>query len=251
MLMFLEDIDPLTKWKDPYPDPVIEEYDGIQVVRDDLLTGGSKQRFADFLLSSPNVKEWVYGSSPATGYAQVALAAACQVYGKKAVLFMANRSPAKRTNLQNKALSLGADIHWVDNGMLTVTEKRARDYVAQNPVDRCLIPIGFDHPTVIESIRIVASKIPEPKEVWTVGSSGTLTRGLQLAWPNADFHCVRVGHMGSYGKAKIYVSDLAFDKPVKDSDMPPFPSAPTYDAKAWKFIKQHASPGALFWNVGS
>ena len=40
-------------------------------------------------------------------------------------------------------------------------------------------------------------------------------------------------------------------KPVSDIDKPPFPSAPTYDAKAWKFIKEHASRGALFWNVGA
>lgn len=246
----IDDVD-LSSWIDPYPAPVIEVHEGIQVVREDLLIGGSKQRFADYLLSDPSVKEWVYGSSPATGYAQVALAAACKHYGKKAVLFMANRSEQKRTHLQNTALSLGADVRWVDNGMLTVTEKRARDYVMENPSERRLIPIGFDHPSVIEAIRIVASKIPEPKEVWTVGSSGTLTRGLQLAWPNAEFHCVRVGHMGSYGRAKIYISDLSFEKPVKDCDKPPFPSAPTYDAKAWKFIKQYASPGALFWNVGS
>ena len=244
--------DLLGDWIDPYPAPVVEKHEGINVVRDDLLEGGSKQRFTDFLLNDPEVEEWVYGSSPATGYAQVAMSAVCKRYNKKAVIFMANRAWDKLTNLQCKAISLGADMKFVPNGMLSVTEKRAKDYVAEDTDNRRLLPIGFDHPTVIASITRVARNMDiTPKEVWTVGSSGTLTRGLQAAWPDAEFHCVMVGHKGDYGNAKLYKSDLKFDKPVKVCDNPPFPSAPTYDAKAWKFVREHASPDALFWNVGS
>jgi hypothetical protein len=32
---------------------------------------------------------------------------------------------------------------------------------------------------------------------------------------------------------------------------PPFPSCDNYDAKAWRFIRAQASPGALFWNVAA
>ena len=32
--------------------------------------------------------------------------------------------------------------------------------------------------------------------------------------------------------------------------MPPFPCVPTYDAKAWKIMREQAKPGSLFWNVG-
>ena len=72
-------------WEDPNPPPILEEYNGFVVVRDDLLEGGSKIRFADYLISSqPEIKEWVYGSSPATGYAQISLACLCKKYGKKA-----------------------------------------------------------------------------------------------------------------------------------------------------------------------
>ena len=37
-------------WEDPWPDPVIQDYDGIKVVRDDLLTAGSKIRFIDYYI---------------------------------------------------------------------------------------------------------------------------------------------------------------------------------------------------------
>jgi len=238
-------------WKDPLPDPVIETHKGFKIVRDDLIGGGSKMRFADYLIQSqPEIDEWVYGSSPATGYAQISLPRICTRYGKKAVIFMADRAVEKRHPYQLQAIKEGAIMNWVPNGMLSVTEKRARDYVAEDPTRRKLIPIGVDHPTIIASIiRVARSMDVSPDEVWSVGSSGTLTRGLQLAWPGASFHCVRVGHSGEYGKAKIYKSKYAFNKATKV--LPPFPSAPTYDAKAWEFIKDYASPGALFWNVGS
>jgi len=248
----VEDYLPLIKdWIDPLPPPIVEEHEGFLIVRDDLIGGGSKIRFADYLIrSQPEIKEWVYGSSPATGYAQISLARLCTKYDKKAVIFMADRAVEKRHPYQLQAIQEGAIMNWVPNGMLSVTEKRARDYVSDNPTSRRLLPIGFDDPTVIASIiRVAQSMDVSPSEVWTVGSSGTLTRGLQLAWPDAEFHCVRVGHTGTYGRAKIYKSSYAFNKPTKV--LPPFPSAPTYDAKAWEFMLEHASPGALFWNVGA
>ena len=238
-------------WEDSLPSPVIEEHEGIQVVRDDLLGGGSKIRFADYLIQSqPEIEEWVYGSSPATGYAQISLSYLCRKYGKKAVIFMADRAWDKLHNYQIEALKFGADMKFVPNGMLSVTEKRARDYVKENPINRRLLPIGFDHPSVIASVTRVAQGMDiTPREVWTVGSSGTLTRGLQQAWADASFHCVAVGHKGDYGRAKVYKCEIPFNKETKVK--PPFPSAPTYDAKAWEFMKKHASPGALFWNVGA
>ena len=107
---------------------------------------------------------------------------------------MADRAVEKRHSYQLQAIEAGADMRWVPNGMLSVTEKRARDYVSDSPTSRRLLPIGFDDPTVVASIiRVAQSMDVSPREVWTVGSSGTLTRGLQLAWPDAEFHCVTCG----------------------------------------------------------
>ena len=169
-------------WEDSLPSPVIEEHEGIQVVRDDLLGGGSKIRFADYLIQSqPEIEEWVYGSSPATGYAQISLSYLCRKYGKKAVIFMAARAWDKLHDYQIEALKVGADMKWVPNGMLSVTEKRARDYVEQDPKVRKLLPIGFHHDTVIASIVRVALSIDvRPNEVWTVGSRCGLP--LRYCW---------------------------------------------------------------------
>lgn len=245
----------IENWKDPWPDPVIEDHEGFLVVRDDLLNAGSKVRFLDFLISSKKeINEWVFGSCPATGYAQISLPIACRRHGKKAVLFMAKRDMNKLHPYQQRGIKEGTIYHWIENGMLPVTQKRARDYAAESS-DRMVLPLGLEHPTVLASIIKVAQGLSViPKEVWTVGSSGTLNRGLQLAWPSAMMNVVSVGHTmkpHEIGRATLYKSPYKFDRPVKENEMPPYPSAPTYDAKVWTFVKQYASPGALIWNVGA
>ena len=246
-------------WEDPNPKPVLDEHEGFVVVRDDLLSAGSKIRGVDYIIGHmpefKNTKEFVFGSCPATGYAQISLPVVCTKYGKKAVLFMAERKKENLHIYQQIGMYLGAEYRWVPNGMLNVTQKRAKDYALEKPLERTLLPIGLEHPTVIGSFIKVARSIPiQPKEVWTVGSSGTINRSLQLAWPDAEVHVVSVGHTMSereIGRAIFHKCELKFDKPVKSVDAPPFPSAATYDAKCWKFMREFASPGALFWNVGA
>ena len=107
---------------------------------------------------------------------------------------------------------------------------------------------------VLDDIKELAKTIDlDISEIWSVGSSGTLTRGLQNAFPNLDVHVVSVGHKMSdreIGRAKLYKSKYKFTDEVKEEEKPPFPSVPTYYAKAWSVMKEHAKPNALFWNVG-
>ena len=249
-------------WVDPNPTPVITEHEGYHVVRDDLLSVGSKARAGDYLIGHApeyqNIQEWVYGSSPATGYAQISLPFICNRYGKKAVIFMAERSMDKLHDYQKRGLELGGEYHWVPNGMLPVTQKRAKDYVEEQPDTRALLPIGVEHPTSIACLIRVARSLPiSPREVWSVGSSGTLSRALQFAFPEAQVHVVSVGHnMGEreVGRAIYHKSPYKFDKPVKGDHAPPYPSAPTYDAKVWHVMKEYhkefkRQEPCLVWNV--
>jgi len=247
-----EYIDVISKeWTDPLPSPIIQEHEGFQVVREDLINGSSKVRASDYLVSNlTGVEELVYGSCPATGHAQIALSVLAKRYGKKAVVFMAKRSLDKLTKQQKHAIREGVDFRWVKMGMLNVTESHAKKYANEDLDKRLLVPIGVNHPAVVASYAVVARQMEiQPKEVWTVGSSGTLTRGLQQGWPDADHHCVSVGHKGDFGTATVYRCPLTFPQNVKKEDAPPFPSVSNYDAKAWKYMREHASPGALFWNV--
>lgn len=244
-------------WEDPNPDPVIINYEGIDVVRDDLLNYGSKIRFVDKFIQETTANEIVFGCCPATGYAQISLPVVAEKYGKKVILFMAKRNPENYHEYQKRGMGLGAIYEWVNMGMLSVTKSRAKKYVAEDPENRMEFPIGLEHPTVVASIIKVARNALSkklPSEIWSVGSSGTISRGLQLAFPEIPVNVVSVGHKMNereIGRAKYYRSEYQFDKAIKESEMPPFPSAPTYDAKAWKFVKEHAKEGALFWNVGA
>jgi hypothetical protein len=244
-----------------FPKLVIEEHEGFHVVRDDLLEGGSKRRFVDRLIReeiSKGAEEFVYGGCPANGYAQLSLTLQAKHYGKKAIFFMAKRSLDNLHPYQKQALEYGADIRWVPNGMLSVTKKRARDYFYEDPIKRRILPLGLEDQRVFEDIRDIASTIEkdyniEVSEVWSVGSSGTLTRGLQMAFPDKEVNVVSVGHkmkQKEIGRANLYMSDYKFTQEVKEEDRPPFPSVPTYDAKAWPVMKKYAKKGSLFWNVG-
>jgi len=229
--------------------PIIKEYDGIKVVRDDLLNGGTKRRaFTIYVKSKPEVDEFVY-ASPRQGYAQLSLAYACRDLGKKCTVTVPQ---GERYWLTNKAVEVGANIIEVPMGYLTNIQAKAKKYCFDNGAH--LIPFGGDHPVIIEAMTQTALSLGvNPKEVWTVMSSGVLSRGLQAAWPDAKVYGVRIGHNTTpqeQGRAETYKSRYKFHQECKEPERPPFPSSLTYDSKAWMFIKEHASKGSLFWNVG-
>lgn len=223
--------------------PVIQEHNGILVVRDDLIAGGTKRRVLPSLVKGAD--EFVY-ASPAYGYAQVALAYTCREMGLKATVFTAKRKVMHPRTLEAKMA--GAKIVMVPTGYLSNVRAKARGYA--ETVGAYNLPFGFDTPEFATQLADVARAIDvKPKEVWTVAGSGTLSRALQIAWPDATFHAVRVGAEPQAGRARVYQAPESFEQDAKLK--PPFPSCSNYDAKVWRFIREHATPGALFWNVAA
>lgn len=223
------------------PPPVIDTVGSCQVLLDNLLLGGTKQRVVLDLLKGG--LEYVY-ASPAYGYAQVALAVGCQALGVQATVFVAKRNnPHPRTLLAKK---LGAKIVQVPYGYLSNVQSKAKDYARL--VGAQYLGFGFDTPAMQTALAKVAADLPiSPKQVWVAAGSGTLSRALQIAWPDADHHAVAVGKDPDVGGATLWHAPEAFSKPAKDP--PPYPSCDNYDAKVWQFAKRHAHKGALIWNV--
>lgn len=224
--------------------PKLTEHEGVLVVRDDLFPGGTKARVLPALLK--NCAEEIVYTSPAYGYAQVALAYACKQTGQQATIFIPARKE-KLAPLTLEAANAGAKIIQIPMGFMSVLKARARLYCEERGAT--LLPMGLDTPTFIAALAAVAKRLPvDPKEVWCVVGSGTLARALALAWPRAKLNCVRVGmepHLPP--GATLYLAPEKYERPAKLP--PPFASCANYDAKAWRFISEHASPGALFWNV--
>lgn len=226
------------------PAPLVESHNGFNVVRDDLLPGGTKMRFILPMMEARPEREFVY-ASPAFGYAQVALAHCAALAGRRATVFTAKRKVAHPLTVM--ASRAGARVVMVPHGYLSNVQAKARMYAER--AGAYLVPFGVEIPEAMTALVAVARAMPTPCEVWSVAGSGVLTRSLQAAWPSASFHAVMIGKADSdIGRARRYVSPLKFEQETRASV--PFPSSRWYDAKAWEFVRQHASPGALFWNVG-
>lgn len=228
------------------PPLTVVEHDGIRVVRDDMLTGGTKVRALVRLIPLLDATELIY-ASPAYGYAQIALAQACAIMGKKATVFVAKRKDLHPRTA--KAKELGADIQQVPHGYLTHVTAKAKEW-AHAEAGRLLLPFGLKDERFIDALADVARESGEsPTEVWCVAGSGVLARALRRAWPSAKLCVVKIGSEPDLDglDATVYEAPEDYEKPAKQP--PEFPSCDNYDAKAWRFIKQHATPGALFWNV--
>lgn len=224
----------------------VDEIEGIRVVRDDAVLGGTKRRALDRLVASIDADELVY-ATPAYGFAQIALAGACRAAGKKATIFVAARS--ERHPRTAAAAALGAEVIEVKAGRLNVIQSRARKHCEATGAYQ--VPFGMDDELFVAAMAEVVGELPgpTPTEVWCVAGSGVLTRALQRAFPDATHHAVQIGRDPDVGGAMLWKAPEAFEEEA--TDPPPFPSCTNYDAKAWRFIKEHASPGALFWNLGA
>jgi hypothetical protein len=225
------------------PAPELEEVESFLVLRDDRVPGGTKRRILPRLLGAS--AEYVY-AGPAYGYAQIALAHACREAGKRATLFVAKRAELHpRTREANQA---GARIVQVPHGYLSNVRAKARRY--SEAFGATFLPFGLDVPEFHDGLAELALDLPvRPKEVWVAAGSGALCRALRRAWPDAAFNAVRVGAKLQLEGVRIWEAPERFEQDAKVP--PPFASCSNYDAKVWRFVKEHASPGALFWNVAA
>lgn len=232
---------------DLIPPPSLVFHDDILVVRDDLIEGGSKVRVAPRLLGSSD--EWVF-AGPAQGHAQLALAIACERSGKRGVFFTAARKRPLPLTLQ--AMSHGLKVVFVPYGRMSNVQAKARAYCEMTGAR--FVELGLLLPGMEDALFELASGLDaDPLQVWVTAGSGTLSRALARAWPNAEINSVQVGMA-----ARLPDRAIRWHAPERFEDnatgkLPPFPSAINYDAKAWRFVDAHARRDgrALFWNVAA
>jgi hypothetical protein len=229
-------------------DPIVKEHDGVIVVRDDFIVGGTKRRFVDRLFG--NASEVVY-ASPVYGGAQIAIAHAAAEAGIKSTIFCAERKTLHSRTIE--AQKAGSKIITVNPGYLSNIKAKARKYC--DVTGALLLPFGLESPIAFDEIAIAATRVQSIvgaiEEVWCVGGSGILCRGLQQGFMGVkSFNVVQVGRdlpPSNAKRAKIHRYPLDFSRDAKIS--PPFPSCSNYDAKAWEFIPKNSQAKVLFWNV--
>jgi hypothetical protein len=224
----------------------------VNVIRDDYLEGGTKQRALDVLMKK-KYNEYIY-AGPAEGYAQIALAYIGGLYNKKVTIFLAKRK--KDTDLTTKAREYGAKIKYISPpNRINNLRQKSIVYEKKNK-NRKLLPFGLDSELYITSL---AQRIKEawgrkrkPKRIWLVSGSATILRALALIFPDACFLVVEVGKkiwpdLVEGINHKIYKSSLKFYQNA--TVVPPYNSVITYDAKLWEFVVKHGINGDYVWNV--
>jgi len=237
-------------WADPNPAPRIVEHEGIRVVRDDDLVG-SKVRGGDCLISSlPRHIDTIVYVQPRTGLAGVSILDVAKRHNKSVRLFMP--SSKKISHHQACCIEQGAEVSFHRIAAMPNLNKIAKEW-ADKKENAFFVPLGLKHRMVTAGIVKVASQIKEPEQVWVATSTGVLTRGLQIAWPNAEFVSVAVSRnmkAGELGRAKVISEPRAFTAHESKENLPPFPNIDTYDGKVWKYIPKNSGKDILFWNVG-
>lgn len=234
-----------------YPELVVKNVDGFNVI-DDSEMGliGSKARFGDFFVSQIKEKELVY-CQPRTGFAGISLSHLAKKYDKNLTLFMP--SSKKASDHQLICIELGCNPIFKRIAAMPNLNLYAKKYAEENGA--LFIPLGLRHELVtagaVRCIHEFFKDKEHPKEFWTVMSTGVLSRALQIALPNTEFHAVAVARniqQGELGRAKFYSYHKEF---TKKADFLPieFDSAENYDAKGFEYMVKHGSPGAWFWNV--
>jgi hypothetical protein len=258
-------MDLVRDWEDPLPVPRVDRVKldskrTIYVVRDDMMGFGTKARAGSAALFQPEYKKTktIVYVAPRVGWAPMSLAKLCSDTGRKLILF--SPAAAKPSHHQLTAYNLWADLRFVRVAAMPNLQRMARKFAEDHGYT--FFPLGLDVPAAVAGIAKTARLVADCeigdymkiKEFWTVISTGVLSRGLQLAWPKAKVFAVAVArniHDGEKGRASIYSHPLPFTQSVKQDEAPPFPSVLSYDAKAWSFIREHASNNAWFWNVAA
>ena len=230
--------------------PVIERHGEIDVLRDDLIDGGTKARFLPFLING--AKEVVFGG-PFCGGAPYTLAVLGRESGIKVTLFYAKRKNHHRR--QVGSLKHGAKIYEVPYGYMTNVQSKAKRYAEDN--DALFLPLGFDVPEAedpfVEFIESIRKKQGDYDEVWCTVGSGMLARCLSRGFPNSSIQGVSVGLKSRQdkqdfgGNVTVHESGYKFAQPSKGNS--PFPSCENYDKKAWEQCVTKSKNRALFWNV--
>lgn len=248
-------IDITKDWQDPYGLPIVEEHEGIKVVRDDLMVG-SKCRFADLLMQSIKEDTVVY-VQPRVGLAGVSILEAAKRYGKKVVLFMPS---SKEISLhQACTIERGAIPKFRRIAAMPNLNLIAAKWAEENNAK--FIPLGLKHDLVVACAARVAMNLAEvhgqPTACYVATSTGVLVRGLQIGWPDSHFLAVTVARnmkSGELGRAVPIIEMKEFQAAEDKDKMPPFPTVRTYDAKVWKYAKagkmMNPNANVWMWNVG-
>ena len=243
------------------PEPTVHEHefhtgDKGYILRADLAPAGLKSFAAEQLVATAVQNRLVY-VAPRVGHAPDAIATLAKMHDKEVTFFC----PAARKPSRHQAALLAHDhveLRFVRIAAMPVLNKIAREWSGDRQA--LYMPFGLTNtPSVTAGIVNLCRKITDqlgenPTASVCAVSTGTMIRGLEIGWPEADHYGVAVArnmHSGEIGCSTVIAHHMRFLQDEHKSKRPPFPSTANYDAKAWETFEGMAIPGSIFINVGS
>lgn len=228
----------------------IKDIEGFKVVDDGEFLYGTKAKMADFFISQVKEDAMVY-VAPRTGYAPFSLCYLAKKYNKKLYLVMPASKEASEH--QRTAIEYGGIPIFLRIPAMPTANIWAKQFAEK--IGAKYLPFGLKHEMVVAGgVRVFYDNFKDMdiQTMWSVMSTGVLSRTLQIALPNTKFHAVAVARNiqdGELGRAKFYTHSKPF---LKESNIiPPFDCIRTYDAKGWELLKENGNPGDWFWNVAA
>lgn len=228
----------------------VKDIEGFKVIDDGEFLYGTKSKMADFFISQIQEDALVY-VAPRTGYAPFSLCYLAKKYNKKLYLIMPASKEASEH--QRTAIEYGGIPIFLRIPAMPTANIWAKQFAEK--IGAKYLPFGLKHEMVVAGgVRVFYDNFKDTdiKTMWSVMSTGVLSRSLQIALPNTEFHAVAVARNiqdGELGRAKFYTHSKPFLKEAKI--IPPFDCIRTYDAKGWELLKENGKPGDWFWNVAA
>ena len=226
----------------------LKQAEGFTIVDDGEFEFGTKAKMGDFMISQVKEDAMVY-VAPRTGYAPFSLCHLAKKYNKKLYLIMPASKEASEHQLT--AIEYGGIPIFLRIPAMPTANIWAKQFAEK--IGAKYLPFGLKHELVVAGgVRVFHDAFKDKiiPNMWTVFSTGVLSRTLQIALPNTKFNAVAVARNvqeGELGRAKFYSHDKPF---LKESRIiPPFDCIQTYDAKGWELMKKHGNLGDWFWNV--
>ncbi len=238
-------------FKSSFDDFTVKLVDGYNVIDESESNPyGAKARFGEFLIQNTKQKEVVY-VQPRVGFAGISLSYLCKKYNKDLTLIMP--ASKKSSDHQRLCIELGAKPLFIRIAAMPNANAIAKKYAIER--NAAYIPLGLQHEHVtanaVTSIHNYFKDKKHPETMWSVISTGVLSRSLQIALPKTKFKAVAVARNiqhGELGRADFY----SYHKPfISESDLIPkkFNCENAYDSKGWHYMNEYGKPGDWFFSV--
>lgn len=250
---------PIYVWKKMYdenPNFIVQQYENVDIIRDDILDAGTKQR-AIINIIGKLVKKFDAFVIPITEKSidGLTLAYACRLFNRSAHIFVKDVTNMDQ-NIKFRIEKYGGIIH---------SDFKSMDDLNRNidifSSDRNMYKFnsGFESELFIKTLTkklkftlgttFVYKWLTKYDEVWVADDTGGISKVLNNIFINSNIYAVKVGDTALESIGLRY--NIVDASNIKDNIKPPFSASEHYGEKSWSAMinSDLSNKKVLFWNT--